>query len=167
MKINKGVEWAAHACTLLAVLPKGWTLSAEALAIYHQVPPAYMAKQMQALSRAGLVTSQRGAIGGYRLTKAPSEVTLWQIMEAIEGSSPAFHCTEVRQNGPCGARAQNCRTPCGIAASFFKAEQAFRSALNEVTLLEMMHAAAAQSTPDKASKIANWVRDNSSQPSQP
>jgi len=166
MKINKGVEWATHACTLLALLPKAWTLSAEDLANYHDVPPAYMAKQMQALSRAGIVTSQRGAIGGYRLAKPSSVITLWHIMEAVEGSTPAFHCTEVRQNGPCGARAQDCRTPCGIAASFFKAEQAFRSALNDVTLLDMMHAATAQSTPEKAEKIADWIKDSSSKPSQ-
>ena len=61
MKINSGVEWAAHACALLATLPPGWSLSAQALAAYHEVPPAYMAKQLQALSKAGIVKSNRGA----------------------------------------------------------------------------------------------------------
>jgi Rrf2 family protein len=88
MKIASGVEWAAHACALLAMLPKGASLSAEALANYHDVPPAYMAKQMQALRRAGLIVSQRGAVGGYRLAATPNDINLWDITEAIEGSAP-------------------------------------------------------------------------------
>ena len=161
MKISKGVEWTAHACTLLAALPKDWSLSAEALADFHDVPPAYMAKQMQALSRAGIIISQRGAVGGYKLAKPPKEITLWNIMAALEGKSPSFHCTEIRQNGPCGAKPKDCQEPCSIAASFFKAEQAFRNVLRKVTLLDLMRDAAANATPEKAMKIANWIRDNS------
>ncbi|KJS37212.1 MAG: Rrf2 family transcriptional regulator [Hyphomonas sp. BRH_c22] len=161
MKINRGVEWAAHACTLLAALPQDWTLSAEALADYHNVPPAYMAKQMQALSQAGIVVSRRGAVGGYSLAKSPKEISLWNIMAAVEGSGPAFRCTEIRQNGPCGAKAKDCKKPCGIAASFFKAEQAFKDVLSQVTLLDMIHDAAASSTPEKAVKIADWIKENS------
>ena len=70
MKIGKGVEWAAHACAVLALLPPGAALSREALASYLGVPPPYLAKQLQALSRAGLVMTQRGAAGGYRLSRA-------------------------------------------------------------------------------------------------
>jgi len=160
MKLAKGVEWAAHASALLAVLPDAWSLSAEALADYHKVPPAYMAKQMQALSKVGLVISQRGAIGGYRLARPPSEITLWDITAAIEGTAPSFHCTEIRQNGPCGAAAETCKRPCGIAASFYRAEQAFRDVLRAVTLADLIALVAADTTPDKASSLAAWVQDN-------
>ena len=93
MQISRGVEWAAHAASLLATLPEGMGLRAEALAQYHGVPQAYMAKQMQALSKAGLVHTSRGRQGGYRLAKPAEEITLWDIMAAIEGKSPAFTCT--------------------------------------------------------------------------
>lgn len=160
MKINKGVEWAAHACTVLAALPPGWMLTAEALAEYHGVPPAYMAKQMQALSRAGLIISQRGAVGGYRLAKPPVEISLWDITEAIEGGKPAFQCTEIRQNGPCAAHASECTRPCGIATSFLAAEKAFRDSLGDVSLLEMMQTTAAEMSAEKARRIADWIMDN-------
>lgn len=55
MRINKGVEWAAHACAVLVPLWPDRGLSLAALAEFHDVPEPYMAKQMQALSRAGLV----------------------------------------------------------------------------------------------------------------
>ena len=61
MKINKGVEWAVHAMSVLAVLPEGRAVSAEALAAYHETSATYMAKQLQALSKAGLVRGGRGA----------------------------------------------------------------------------------------------------------
>lgn len=162
MKINKGVEWAAHACALLGVLPRGWALSADALAAYHDVPPAYMAKQMQALSAAGLVVSSRGAAGGYRLARAPDAITLKDVFLAVEGGAPSFRCSEVRQNGPCGAAKAACKRPCGIAASFYAAEAAFRDALAGVTIADVTASAAASSDAGKAAKIAAWVQAHAS-----
>ena len=164
MKINKGVEWAAHACTLLAALPDGWSLNAEALAAYHEVPPAYMAKQMQALARAGLVTSARGGGGGYRLAKHTDEISLLAIYLAIEGSQSAFRCMEIRQNGPCGARKADCKTPCGIAARFYAAEQAFRASLSDIPLTEIALEAAAGKSAKDAQAVLSWVSKNAFQP---
>ena len=58
MRMNKGVEWAVHACALLAPLGAGRGLSLAALADYHGVPLPYMAKQMQLLSKAGLTREE-------------------------------------------------------------------------------------------------------------
>ena len=88
MKMSEGVEWTAHACVLLAALPKGVGLPANALAEFHALAPAYMAKHMQALARAGVVESVRGAGGGYRLARAPRDISLWDIVEALEGGEP-------------------------------------------------------------------------------
>ncbi len=160
MKIGKGVEWAAHACTLLAALPDRWALSAEALASYHDVPAAYLAKQMQALSKAGLVVSARGANGGYRLARPATEISLWDITAAIEGTLFSFRCMNVRQNGPCGMAREDCVSPCGIAATFYRAEEAFRASLGEVSIADMLVSAAMQGTPDAARQIADWVAEN-------
>ena len=50
MRMSEGVEWTAHACVLLAALPPGIGLPANALAEFHELAPAYMAKHMQALA---------------------------------------------------------------------------------------------------------------------
>ncbi|MCB1018098.1 MAG: Rrf2 family transcriptional regulator, partial [Acidimicrobiales bacterium] len=57
MRLGEGVEWAIHCCTLLAVLPDGAALPAARLAEYHEVAPAYLAKHLQALRKAGLVAA--------------------------------------------------------------------------------------------------------------
>ena len=137
MKISKGVEWACHAAALMAGLPEGQGLRAETLARYHEVPAAYMAKQLQALSKAGIVKSSRGARGGYRLAKAPVDINLWDITAAIEGRTMMFRCMEIRQNGPCPAKAAACKTPCAIAQSFHAAELAFRESLKAVALADI------------------------------
>lgn len=162
MKVNKGVEWAAHACALLAVLPEDWALSAEALAEFHDVPPAYMAKQMQALSRAGLVRSTRGAAGGYRLAVPADQISLWDITAAVEGAAPAFRCTEIRQNGPCGAAPESCIAPCGIARSFHQAEAAFREVLKQVGLPDIIRSAAETSPAEKAGDVYAWLEKKAS-----
>jgi Rrf2 family protein len=157
MRMSEGVEWAAHACALLAAVPAGRGLSAAALAEYHDVPPAYMAKQMQALARAGLVASVRGAGGGYRLARMADQISLWDIAAAIEGHAPAFRCSEIRRNGPCGAKPEDCRVPCEIAAAFHAAERAWRDHLASVTLAAILTSLMQTQTPEKLSRVLHWV----------
>jgi len=161
MKISKGVEWAAHAASLLSVLPKGRGLRANALAHYHGVPSTYMAKQMQALSKAGITVTAKGARGGYRLAKPPSEISLWDITAAIEGNASAFRCTEIRQNGPCRAKPQNCKQACPIAKAYLKAETAFRDELRGISLADIGIEIAQSSAPAHISDIFEWIATES------
>jgi len=157
MQISKGVEWACHAAALMSALPHDKALNAEALARYHEVPAAYMAKQLQALSKAGIVHSSRGARGGYRLAKPPAEINLWDITAAIEGVKPAFKCMEIRQNGPCPARKDSCETPCSIAASFIVAETAFRDSLKSVSLMTIALGVMGIKTPEETRQLLAWI----------
>lgn len=157
LQISKGVEWAVHAAVMLIALPEGRGLKAEALARYHEVPTAYMAKQLQALSKAGIVQSSRGAHGGYRLAKPATEISLWDITAAIEGFAPAFRCTEIRQNGPCGLKRKDCKSPCQIAAAFAVAERAFRDSLKTVTLADLATRFVQDTRPEHLTDVGNWL----------
>lgn len=159
MQISKGVEWAAHAAALMIGLPEGRGLKAEALARYHEVPTAYMAKQLQALSKAGIVQTSRGKHGGYRLAKVSTDITLWDITAAIEGSKPAFRCTEIRQNGPCGLKRKDCKSPCQIAAAFSLAEKAFRDSLQGITLADLGAQVLQDSTQEHLLEITGWLQE--------
>ncbi|MEM1139690.1 MAG: Rrf2 family transcriptional regulator [Pseudomonadota bacterium] len=158
MKIGKGVEWAAHACGVLALLPPGWALPGEALAEFLGVPAPYLAKQLQALSRAGLVTAQRGVAGGYRLARPPEAISLWDVTAAIEGTAPSFRCTEVRRNGPCGASPGECRAPCAIAAAFLRAEADYRQALAGVRLTDVVSMAGEETTAARKKRVREWIQ---------
>lgn len=160
MRINKGVEWAAHTCALLALLPPGAALSGEALAGFLGVPPPYLAKQLQAMSRAGIVSARRGAAGGYRLARLSETISLWDITAAIEGTTPSFRCTEVRRSGPCGASAAECSGPCVIAAAFRDAEREYRDALSAIRLPEVVAGVARDSSTERKQRILSWIDEN-------
>ena len=158
MRISDGVEWAVHVCGVLAAVPEGRGLPGARLAEFHDLPPAYLAKHLQALSRAGIVTADRGVKGGYRLGRAPSKISLLDIVLAIEGAQPAFRCTEIRQRGPCPAPPSACRKACAIARAFLEAEAAWRQALARVTVAEMNAAAAVESFDEKRRReFRSWL----------
>jgi Rrf2 family protein len=157
MKMSEGVEWTAHACALLAGLPPGIGLPANALAEFHTLAPAYMAKHMQALARAGVVESVRGAGGGYRLARPAADITLWDIVQAIEGEAQSFRCSEIRQQGPCVNASMDFRKPCEIHAAFTKAETAWRAELKAVTLLDIAREVARKTSPQTRGMMRQWL----------
>jgi Rrf2 family protein len=157
MRINKGVEWAGHACALLAPLWPDRGLSLSTLAEFHELPEPYMAKQMQALARAGIVTGGRGRSGYYTLGRAPAEITLLDILLAVDGDEPMFRCSEIRQNGPCGSKPADCKLPCNIAAGFWRAEEAYRKSLAEIDLATLSRSVAAQLGMEKVMQAGEWL----------
>ncbi len=98
MRMSAGVEWAVHCCVVLSQAEE--PVPAQRLAEYHGVSRTYLAKHLQQLSRAGLVASTEGRVGGYRLTRAAQDISVLDVVLAIEGDESAFRCTEIRQNGP-------------------------------------------------------------------
>ena len=83
MRLSEGVEWAAHSCTILAALPEGAVLGPAELAAFFEVPKAYLAKQLQALSKAGIVSGTRGPAGGYRLARPADKISLRDFVSAV------------------------------------------------------------------------------------
>lgn len=158
MQLSKGVEWSTHICTILALVPEGKGLSVDALADFFELPGAYLSKQMQLLRRAGIVESVRGKGGGYRLARSVDAITLFDIVRAIEGPMPAFRCTEIRQNGPCGLQRKECRRRCEVASAFAEAEKAYGAALAARTVASIMQEASANASPAHMVDIVTWVQ---------
>jgi Rrf2 family protein len=158
MRISEGVEWGVHCCTLLAVLAPGQTLAAPKLAEYHGVPPAYLAKHLQALSRAGLVESVPGPRGGYRLAKAADDISMLDVVEAIEGSDPAFRCSEIRQRGPAAVGRSKYRNPCGIARVMLAAEDSYKAELRSHSIADLIRHVVEESPPESLARGAAWIR---------
>jgi Rrf2 family protein len=159
MQLGEGVEWAVHACVLLAAVPPGGAVPAARLAEYHEVPPAYLAKHLQALSQAGIVAAVPGRRGGYRLARLAAEVTVLDIVQAIEGHGPAFRCTEVRQRGPAADPRASYRAPCGIARVMWDAEAAWRQTLAATTVGDLLHHVVETATPVSIRRAAAWFEE--------
>jgi len=159
MRLSEGVEWAAHACGMLAAVPRERVMPGAKLAEFLDVPPAYLAKQMQALSRAGIVETEKGPAGGYRLARAAKDITLADILYAVEGKEPAFRCQDIRLRGPVGVSKEACKRVCGIAKAFLEAEHAYRAALAAVPLTEIMQDGAQSYSGAGAKALVAWFED--------
>src|SRR5437879_12559729 len=99
MRLSQGVEWTLHCVTLLALTPGGVPIRREQLAGHYGLPEAYLAKHLQAATKAGILRATPGPKGGYRLGRAATDITLLDVVEAIEGSARPFTCQEIRQQG--------------------------------------------------------------------
>lgn len=159
MQLSEGVEWAVHVCTVLAVVPEGNVLPAARLAEYHELPPAYLAKHLQALAAAGIVASVPGRRGGYRLARPARDVTVLEIVQAIEGRSPAFRCAEIRQRGVAAVEPEHLRSVCGIARVMWDAEAAWRDVLAATTVADLLHTVAGAVTPVSIRRTAEWLQE--------
>lgn len=155
--MSDGVEWAVHCCSVLGALPDGVSVSSAHLAEFHGVPAAYLAKHLQALSAAGIVRSSPGRRGGYSLARPAAEVTMLDIVLAVEGDEPAFRCTEIRRRGPSGLDDSCYAEACGIAAVMNDAEQAWRGALAAVSLGDLVASLDESVHPEQMERAVNWL----------
>ncbi|MFD5347805.1 RrF2 family transcriptional regulator [Streptomyces anulatus] len=153
--MSGGVEWALHCCVVLTSTEE--PAPAARLAELHDVSPSYLAKQLQALSRAGLVQSVQGKSGGYVLTRPPALITVLDVVEAVDGPGPAFVCTEIRQRGPMATPPEACATPCAINRAMGRAEAAWRDALRSVTVADLAADVTSDYGPGALGRISSWL----------
>lgn len=138
--MSEGVEWSIHSCMVLASLPEGAALPAERLAEFHDLRRTYLAKHLQVLARAGIISSNSGPRGGYRLGRPADEIGLLDIVEAIEGPTNAFRCQEIRRRGPVAAGPEEYRQACVVAQAIRHAETAFRRELAKTSIADLNRA---------------------------
>lgn len=165
MKMGEGVEWALHSCVNLAWSGPGRAVSAARLAAWHDLPAAYLNKQLQALARAGILTSSPGPRGGFRLARPLADISLMDVVAAVEGPDEAFRCAEIRQQGPgaapAGAAGDGTPPPapaaaCAIAHAMTRAELAWRQALAAQDL-DGIRQQAERQAPEAPARLRAWL----------
>ncbi|WP_131738383.1 RrF2 family transcriptional regulator [Actinomadura roseirufa] len=155
MRMSNGVEWALHSCVTLSQTRR--PVPAARLAELHGTPPAYTAKQLQALSRAGIVGSVAGQIGGYTLTRPAAQISALEVVRAIDGDEPAYRCAEIRQRGPLGVPAERCARPCAISRAMTSAQDAWSRALADISIADLAAAIDADSDGTAMADVRRWL----------
>ena len=159
MRLSEGVEWGLHCAVLLAVMPPDAALPTGRLAEFHGVPVPYLAKHLQAMSRAGILVAGTGPRGGYRLARPPADVSVLEVVEAIDGEDPAFQCLEIRRRGPTAVPAREYRTMCGIHRVMVEADAAWRAELARTSVADLAAGVARDVTPKAMEKFGSWFQE--------
>jgi Rrf2 family protein len=84
MRVSAKVDYALRAMTELAVASPS-LMTGEQLATAQKIPPKFLESILAQLRNGGLVASQRGAEGGYRLAKQPEEISIADVIRELEG----------------------------------------------------------------------------------
>lgn len=130
LRISKLTDYGTLIMTHMASTP-GRMMSAAELAGALGLGLATVSKVLKALGRAGLVVSQRGTRGGYRLSRPPEEVSIADVVDALE--EQPFGLTECSANsGAC-----NLESRCRIRDSWLRINAVVRNALQTVSIAEM------------------------------
>ena len=85
MQITRQADYAVRAMVYLAQLGSDRRAATSQIAQEKQIPPSFLAKIVSQLSVAGLLQTSRGARGGVSLAKLPEEISLLDVVEAIDG----------------------------------------------------------------------------------
>lgn len=129
LRVTKLTDYATLVLTVLAARPE-LVLSAPELAEQAGLESPTVAKVLKPLAQAGLVEGFRGANGGYRLTRDAGEITLIEIVEAMEGPLGMTECSV--HAGQCGIE-----DSCSMRASWRRINDVVADALRAVTLADM------------------------------
>ncbi len=106
MIYSRSAEYAIRAFVNLAQVPNGKFVMVKQIAEQEGIPAHFLAKILQQLARKGLLRSSKGPTGGFSLRTPASEVTLVQIVEALDGLTEYQKCVsglaECTDDAPCG-----------------------------------------------------------------
>ena len=131
LRLNRMTEYAIFVLGALAHRHGDFLATAHLAELTGLAQPT-VAKVSKTLLAADLVETQRGVRGGYRLTKSPADVSLVNIVEAMEGPIAVTDCVDGAQD-PCAV--SNC---CFMSSPCNHVNLAIRNALNDVSLEDLI-----------------------------
>jgi FeS assembly SUF system regulator len=134
LRISKLTDYGTVLLGRLAAARQQQMTAAQLSAQTH-IPLATVSKLLKRLQQQGLVRSTRGLHGGYRLARAPENITAAQVLDALEGPLALTECAS--HAGLCGIEHN-----CGVHRAWQRVNVAIRRTLAELTLLELAGLAA-------------------------
>jgi Rrf2 family nitric oxide-sensitive transcriptional repressor len=133
MRWTKATRFALHAALELA-RAEGERVTTQEIAARYDISLNHLAKVMGQLVRAGVARGVRGVGGGYKLARPADQITLRDLVDAIEGGRPEG-CS-VRDDG------KNCRVPCPLRGVLDEIEDYAAARLEGMTLAAVASAPA-------------------------
>lgn len=129
MKFSTKSSYGLRAVACLAGRKNSQSVPLSSIARLENISSKYLERIFASLKKAGLVESEKGSSGGYKLAKKPSEISVFDILEALEGGNQSFHCITGREKVFCN---QKCR--CSATGILTGVQAAIDSTLKNIRL---------------------------------
>lgn len=133
-KLTRKAEYGLIALKHMQNLEAGKICTAREIADRFKIPEPVMAKILQKLVKAKIVTSVQGAYGGYMLALPPGQISLAQIVEIIEGPFGIVDCVVNGESCDC---VQYNEGVCNIDEPFAQIQMQFKNFLNGISLADL------------------------------
>lgn len=160
---SAGVEYGIH-CLIFLVGPGGDSREASVrdLADLQGVPQDYLAKIFTKLAKAQLVAATEGVRGGFRLARPADEISLLDVVNAIDGRKLIFDCREIR--GRCALfdgepPAWALEGGCAVHGAMLTAQQRMEEALAQQTILDMARKVGRKAPAEFGGQVDEWINE--------
>jgi Rrf2 family protein len=130
LRLSKKADYALIAMKHLAVRGERSSSSAREIAELYDIPIELMAKVLQRLVRGGLLASQQGTRGGYQLGRMASQISVADVIQAIDGPVTVTACST--DEGQCDQYAK-----CNVRDPLWRVRERILKALGECTIAEL------------------------------
>lgn len=160
---SAGVEYGIH-CLIFLVGDGGESREASVrdLAELQGVPLDYLAKIFTKLAKSKLVVATEGVRGGFKLSRPSDEISILDIVNAIDGQKIIFDCREIR--GRCALfegspPAWALEGHCSVHAAMMTAQKRMEEALAQQTILDLARRVGRKSPTDFPAQLGRWITD--------
>ena len=138
IRLSRLTDYAIALLSHMGKEREGVIWAASELAENSGLPMPTAAKVLKLLAKGGLISAQRGATGGYKLTRCISEISIAEIIEIMDGPIAITNCAH-------GSTQENCKIKsfCPMSNGWNKVNDAIRLALESVSLAEMFDSSSA------------------------
>ncbi len=142
LKLSKKADYALMALQYMATVqygegntyPTNRVVNTKEIAEEHHIPHELLAKVLQTLAKHDMVESQNGPKGGYLLARQPREISIAQVLEAIEGPLGIADCYHERdEHSPCDQMEH-----CNIRTPLLKVQESIFHLLSNMSIEDMM-----------------------------
>ncbi len=130
LRFTKRADYGLMAIHFIASHGDAGAVSAKRIAEEFHIPPERLAKILQRLAKKKLITSHNGPKGGYVLTRYPEQITVGQVVRALEGPLTVVSCMSEHDDCPQFAR-------CNLRRPVQKIQASITHVLDSMTLAEL------------------------------
>jgi Rrf2 family protein len=130
LKLTKKADYGLIALRHLATSRR--SISAKDISAAYRIPLPLLSKVLQRLARAGLLVSEQGTNGGYRLARDPSEITALEVIRTIDGPIILTHC--FTEHTGCDQS-----TLCPVREPLRKVHEGILNLLSGITISDLSH----------------------------